>query len=83
MVVNTIHEAGRSRKLLYIEAVEEDGSVEPREVEPYSFRTTKEGNTLFYGWDVAKGSIRSFRLERIRSVRITNKSFNPRFPIEL
>ncbi len=77
-----IKEAGRKRKLLYIEAREEDGSVEPREVEPYSFRHSKNGNTLFFGWDIKKNGIRSFRVDRIINVKITDKSFEPRFPIE-
>lgn len=80
--LNIIRESGKKRKLLFIKAREADGSIEPREVEPYSFRIKKTG-TLFYGWDVKKNAIRSFRVDRIIEVKITNKSFNPRFPIEL
>lgn len=80
--LEVIKEAGRKRKLLFIRAREEDGSVESREVEPYSFRHPKTGGTLFFGWDVRKNGIRSFRVERIIEVKITDKDFNPRFPVE-
>ncbi|MFH1209308.1 MAG: WYL domain-containing protein [archaeon] len=80
-IVEIIKESGRQKRLLYIKAREKDGSIEPREVEPYSFRHKKSG-TLFYGWDVVKNQIRSFRVDRIIEVKITEKEFTPRFPIE-
>jgi predicted DNA-binding transcriptional regulator YafY len=81
--LNIIRKAGKEKKLLFITASEEDGSIESREVEPYSFRHSKEGNTLFFGWDVVKKAIRSFRADRIIEVRVTSKKFTPRFPVEV
>lgn len=80
-ITDAIRIAGRNRKLIWIEAKEEDGSVEPRKVEPYSFRV-KGGNLLFYGWDITKNEIRSFRVDRILKVQILDEDFKPRYTVE-
>ena len=78
-----IQEAGRKRRLLWIEAREEDGSMEPRVVEPYSFRNKGRGGTiLFFAWDIRKNAIRGFRLDRIRNVTELEQTFRPRYPVE-
>lgn len=74
--------AGRNLKTIIITAREEDGSVETREAEPYSYRF-KGGHELFYCYDLAKQGIRSFVVNRIVSVEETNNSFTPRWPVEV
>jgi len=82
-VIEKIQDAGKTRKLLWIEAREEDGSVEPRVGEPYSFRDKgKDDNLLFYAWDVRRNGIRAFRVDRIIDVKILEETFKPRFPVE-
>lgn len=77
--IRIIQEAGKKTKLLWLEAREEDGSIEPRIVEPYSFRDRgKGGNLLFFAHDVAKNKIRGFRVDRIKSVTELEKDFRPR-----
>jgi predicted DNA-binding transcriptional regulator YafY len=78
----TIAAAGRSLKTIIITAREEDGTVETREAEPYSYRF-KGGHELFYAYDIAKQGIRSFVISRIMSIEITNNSFTPRWPVEV
>ncbi|MFH1943291.1 MAG: nucleotidyl transferase AbiEii/AbiGii toxin family protein [bacterium] len=84
---NTIFEAGRLQKLLSIVY----NGVE-RMVEPYSlvFKRPKVGvpHEYFYAWDRSGGrsghiGIKSFISEKIQSIQMTEKSFEPRFPIEL
>jgi len=77
-----ISSAGRNRKTITITAREEDGSVETREAEPYSYRF-KGGHELFYCYDIAKGGIRSFVVSNIISVQETNNTFAPRWPVEV
>lgn len=77
-----IASAGRNRKTIIITAREEDGSVETREAEPYSYRF-KGGHELFYCYDIVKGGTRSFIVSNIISVQETNNSFNPRWPVEV
>lgn len=77
-----IIEAGRSLKTILIDYTEIDGSNEGlRELEPYSFRV-KSNIEYFYGYDLSKTGIRSFKLDRINSVEITKNSFKPRWPVE-
>lgn len=51
-------------------------------VEPYSLRTTKEGNRLLYARKHVEQEDRSFRLDRIRSIEVTNNPFTPMYQIE-
>jgi predicted DNA-binding transcriptional regulator YafY len=74
--------AGRSLHTIIITAREEDGSVETREAEPYSYRF-KSGHELFFCYDIAKQGIRSFVVARIISVEETANSFAPRWPVEV
>lgn len=77
-----IIEAGRSLRTILIDYTETDGSNEGlRELEPYSFRI-KSGVEYFYGYDIVKKGIRSFKLNRINSVSITENTFKPRWPVE-
>lgn len=60
-ILETIIQAGRERKLLWMRAREKDGSVEERIVEPYSFRP--QGTyERFYCYDVRKQGTRQFYL---------------------
>jgi len=82
MIKSTIASAGRKFKTITLTAREEDGSVETREAEPYSYRF-KGGHELFFCYDVAKQGTRSFVVSRIISVEETNNSFTPRWPVEV
>lgn len=57
------------------------GSV--RTIEPYSLRRSRAGDILVYAVKSATGEAKSYRLDRIQSVRITNDVFVPRYAIEL
>lgn len=81
-IIETIKEAGRRRRLLWIRALGKDGSIEPREVEPYSFRP-KGTYERFYFYCLLHNGTRNFLLDNILEVRITDKSFIPRYEIEL
>ncbi|WP_164477050.1 nucleotidyl transferase AbiEii/AbiGii toxin family protein [Leptospira kmetyi] len=84
---NKIIDAGYNQKLLIINY---EGYV--REVEPYSLtykiRQDGIGQEYFYGYDLTGGksksvSIKIFLHSKIRSIEISDKSFTPRFEIEL
>jgi predicted nucleotidyltransferase component of viral defense system len=53
-----------------------------RIIEPYSLRRTKEGYLLLYGVKVLTNELRSYRVDRIQSINVTNQPFKPRFAIE-
>lgn len=53
-----------------------------RRIEPYSLRQTKDGNLVLYAvrWDTREP--RSYRVDRIESVRVTKEPFTPVYPVE-
>ena len=81
-IVETIRRAGREHKVLWIRAYEANGSIEPREVEPYSFRPPGTTERFFFYCLLHKGT-RNFLVDKIIEVRLTDKRFEPRWPIEL
>lgn len=72
-----IREAATNRRMLMIKYT----GIE-RLVEPYSFRDGKNG-VLFYGFCMMHEKIHSFNPEKIEEIQITNRSFVPRWTIEL
>lgn len=81
--LSTIHRAARERKTLIIEYMSKGSLVcEQREIEPFSFRP--EGTTeRLMAWDTEKQGVRSFLTDNIRSAHMTDRTFIPKYPIEL
>lgn len=80
-IIRTIKEAGRQRKVLWIRAMESDGSIEPRECEPYSFRPEGTEKRFFFHCYL-RNATRSFLVDNILEVRITDKTYVPRHEVE-
>lgn len=53
-----------------------------RLIEPYSLRRTKEGNLILHAIKKESGEARSYRVDRIESIKVTNKPFIPKYKIE-
>jgi len=79
---NIIAEAGQNHHTIILTAREKDGSVETREAEPYSYRF-KNGNELFFCYDIHKHGMRSFIVSNIISVEECSNTFSPRYPVEV
>lgn len=84
---DTIMEAGRLRQILRLVY---DGF--ERFVEPYAlaFKRRNDGvaREYFYAWDLSGGrsgqtGIKSFIADKVQAVQLTERTFEPRFPIEL
>ena len=54
-----------------------------RIIEPYSLRRTRDGNTLLYAVKADTGEVRGYRIDRIESVKVTQRTFRPRYAVEL
>lgn len=80
-IVQTIIEAGRLHRTLWIVAYEGNGTIEPREVEPYSFRPKGTTQKFFFHCLLHSGT-RNFLVDNIIEVRMTENSFTPRFAVE-
>jgi Nucleotidyl transferase AbiEii toxin, Type IV TA system/WYL domain len=73
--------AGANRLRVDIDYRAEKGRSGPRRVEPYALRRTRDGNlVLFVRND--RGQLRSYRVDRIASIRPTAESFTPRYRVE-
>jgi len=81
-IKEVIASAGKNCHTIILTAREEDGSIETREAEPYSYRTKNE-HELFFCYDIKKSGIRSFIVSNIISVEETNNNFEPRWTIEV
>ena len=53
-----------------------------RLIEPYSLRQTKAGNILLHGIREDGSGPRSYRVDRIQSVAVTDRPFSPTYAIE-
>lgn len=53
-----------------------------RLIEPYSLRRTKDGYLLLYAVKVETNELRSYRVDQVQSIGVTNTPFTPRHAIE-
>jgi len=53
-----------------------------RMIEPYSLRRTRDGHLLLYAVKVQTGELRSYRVDQIQSIKVTNQPFRPRVTVE-
>ena len=63
--------------------VELDYQGSTRRIEPYSLRSTQDGNIVLHAWNMDKNEHRSYRVDRIQGARTTNQTFAPRYAVEL
>lgn len=54
-----------------------------RTVEPLSFRQSKNGNRLFYGYERDAGHPKAYSLSKIQSVEVTNEPYVEKYPVEI
>lgn len=54
-----------------------------RTVEPISFRTSGDGNRLFYGYERDANHPKAYSLSKIESIEITNLSYTEKYPVEI
>jgi len=71
----------RARRTILLTAREADGSVEAREIEPYSLRSGPKGQRLFY-WCLKKQGTRNTYVGNILSAAPTGHAFAPRWEVE-
>lgn len=82
-ILETIKQAARERKVLKIIYCGKDGLSEGwRYIEPYSF-SHDNGEDGFFAWDIDKGGIRRFSIDRIEDAQITDKIYNLRYEVEI
>ncbi len=53
-----------------------------RLIEPYSLRRTRDGHLLLYAVKAQTSELRSYRVDRMQSINVTNRPYKPRYLIE-
>jgi proteasome accessory factor BC len=77
-LVKTLSEAIRERRLVEIEYQKEgEETWEPRTIEPYALERELP-NWRVHAWDRTRDGERSFRLDRMRSAKLSDARFEPR-----
>lgn len=54
-----------------------------RTVEPISFRTSRIGNKLFYGFEREAKHAKAYSISKIQSIEITNIPYTEKYPVEI
>lgn len=79
-----ITQAGRALHTVIINYTDVEGQATTREVEPYSWRPGKDPGTVrFFGFDINKGQIRGFRMDRVSQAQVTERTFVPKWVVEV
>lgn len=81
--IERIRFAAQNRLLVELQYLRLDGRPRSPVIEPYSLRRSQAGHVSLAGFDVDDGHIKMYRVERIRGVRVLDRTFTPRYVIEL
>lgn len=82
-IMERIRFAAQSRLLVELSYVRLDGQSRQPTIEPYSLRRSQSGDVSLAGFDVEDERIKLYRVNRITAVRVLDRTFAPRYAIEL
>ncbi len=75
--------AAANRICVELDYINKEGERSTRVIEPYSLRRSREENFLLFAVRRQDGKDRSYRMDRIQGVKISDQSFIPRYTVEL
>lgn len=81
--LESIRFAGANRLCVVLDYVNERGEAGPRTIAPYSLRRTAAGDIIVRATKIETDEPRSYRLDRIRGVTITDRTFVAKYEVEL
>jgi len=81
--LEAIRFAGANRLLVDLDYEAENGERSTRTIEPYALRRTNDGNILLFALRADSGATRAYRVDRILGARVLQRTFRPRFAVEL
>ncbi len=81
---DAITQAARMLHTVIIDYTDVKGQSSTRETEPYSWRPGKDpGSMRYFGFDMGKGEIRGFRMDRVALAKVTDRTYVPRWVVEV
>jgi len=81
--IEMIRFAAANRILVEIDYRDKQGNRSTRAIEAYSLRRSQAGDVLLMGVRADNGQSRSYLVDSILGVKVTQTPFTPRYPIEL
>ena len=81
--IEVIRFAAANRLCVNLDYVDEQGRRDTRSIEPYSLRSTQEGNTVLKAVRSQDQQDRTYRVDRIVGAQIMQRTFTPRYTVEL
>ncbi len=81
-ILERVRFAAVNRLCVELDYRKESGQRSTYVIEPYSLRTTTEGNMLLYGVKLPAADIRCFRTDRIIGATVTRQPFTPHYSID-
>lgn len=81
--IEVIRFAASNRLCVELDYTDEQGTQGVRTIEPYSLRRTQAGEVVLHAVRADNQQHRSYRIDRIRGARATQRTFTPRYAIEL
>jgi predicted nucleotidyltransferase component of viral defense system len=81
--IEVIRFAASNRLCVELDYIDEQGRRGVRTIEPYSLRRTQAGDIVLHAVRADNQQHRSYRIDRIRGARTTQRTFTPRYAVEL
>jgi predicted nucleotidyltransferase component of viral defense system len=75
--------AAGNRLCVDLDYTDNSGHRSTRVIEPYSLRQARNGNILLYAVRADDGEIRAYKIDQINGASVTNRTFIPRYQVEL
>lgn len=75
--------AAGNRLCVNLDYTANNGERSTRVIEPYSLRQAQNGNILLYAVRADDGQIRTYKINQINEASVVNRTFKPRYQIEL
>jgi hypothetical protein len=81
--IEVIRFAGANRLCVELDYIDQQGRRNFRTIEPYSLRQTQAGDIVLHAVKADMQEHRSYRVDRIKGASVTNRTFMPRYAVEL
>lgn len=81
--IEVIRFAASNRLCVELDYMDEQGRRSTRIIEPYSLRQTQAGEVVLHAVRADSQQHRSYRVDRIRGAATTQRTFTPRYAVEL
>ena len=81
--IDKVRFAAANRLLVDLDYRDKEGRRSSRLIEPYSLRRSQAGDILLLAVRVDNGQQRSYLIDSVLGAEVTQRSFSPRYPIEL